>query len=71
MKELKIDLREMNRWFKERFPNKDLITFQELLSDYEELIFDKERLEEEIKKLENKEDFDSSQEYGISDRDFI
>lgn len=47
MKELKIDLREMNRWFKDRFPNKDLITFEELLTDYEELILDVERQEEE------------------------
>jgi hypothetical protein len=47
MKELKIDLREMNRWFKDRFPNKDLITFEELLADYEELILDAERRQEE------------------------
>ena len=47
MKELKIDLREMNRWFKDRFPNKDLITFEELLADYEELILDAERQQEE------------------------
>lgn len=71
MQKLKIDLREMNRWFQERFPKKDLITFDELLSDYEELIFDKERLEKEIEELKNKEDFDESLEYGISDRDFI
>lgn len=51
MKELKIDLREMNRWFRDRFPNKDLITFEELLTDYEELILDTERQkEEEIEK---------------------
>lgn len=47
MKELKIDLREMNRWFRDRFPNKDLITFEEFLADYEELILDAERQEEE------------------------
>lgn len=47
MKELKIDLREMNRWFRDRFPNKDLITFEEFLADYEELILDTERRQEE------------------------
>lgn len=48
MKEIKIDLREMNRWFQERFSNKDLITFEELLSDYENLIFENEHLQEEF-----------------------
>lgn len=49
MKELKVDLREMNRWFRERFPNKDLITLEELLSDYENLILEEEhRKEKEI-----------------------
>ena len=71
MQEIKIDLRELNRYFQERFPKKDLITFEELLNDYEELIFDKERLEEEIEELKNQENFNPDEEYGISDRDFI
>lgn len=76
MKELKIDLREMNRWFRERFPNKDLITFEDFLSDYEELIFDKERLEETIKNLEENIEENYIQipkniQYNISDKDFI
>lgn len=63
MKELKIDLREMNRWFKDRFPNKDLITFEELLTDYEELILDAERRqEEEIERQATIDDYTDS--YG-------
>lgn len=63
MKELKIDLREMNRWFKDRFPNKDLITFEELLTDYEELILDAEtQQEEEIEKQATIDDYIDS--YG-------
>lgn len=63
MKELKIDLREMNRWFKDRFPNKDLITFEEFLADYEELILDAERQEEEqIEKQATIDDY--IDEYG-------
>lgn len=63
MKELKIDLREMNRWFRDRFPNKDLITFEEFLADYEELILDAERQqEEEIEKQATIDDYIDS--YG-------
>lgn len=63
MKELKIDLREMNRWFKDRFPNKDLITFEEFLTDYEELILDAERQkEEEIERQATIDDYTDS--YG-------
>lgn len=63
MKELKIDLREMNRWFKDRFPNKDLITFEEFLADYEELILNAERQEEEqIEKQATIDDY--IDEYG-------
>lgn len=59
MKELKVDLREMNRWFRERFPNKDLITLEELLSDYENLILEDERRKEEESKSEQRDDFDT------------
>ena len=63
MKELKIDLREMNRWFRDRFPNKDLITFEEFLTDYEELILDAEReKEEEIERQATIDDY--IDEYG-------
>ena len=59
MKELKVDLREMNRWFRERFPNKDLITLEELLSDYENLILEEESRKEEESKSEQRDDFDT------------
>ena len=44
---MKIDLREFNRWIAERFKGKDLITFEELISDYEDLILENEHLKEE------------------------
>lgn len=59
MKELKVDLREMNRWFRERFPNKDLITLEELLSDYENLILEEERRKEEELKSEQRDDLET------------
>lgn len=59
MKELKVDLREMNRWFRERFPNKDLITLEELLSDYENLILEEEHRKEEELKSEQRDDLEA------------
>lgn len=51
MEDIRIDIREWNKWYRDRFPNKDLITFDELLSDYEDLIDEVEHLEEEIRDL--------------------
>lgn len=50
--DLKFDIREWNKWFKERFPKKDLITLKELLSDYEDALFEIEDLRSQIKDLE-------------------
>lgn len=49
--DLRIDIREANRWIKERYPNKDIITLDDLFADYESLIEDVEHLEEENKDL--------------------
>lgn len=49
---IKIDLRDANQWIQDRFPNRDLITFEELLGDYESLIAEKEEIEEAKKDLE-------------------
>ncbi|MBQ4031239.1 MAG: hypothetical protein II625_05750 [Bacilli bacterium] len=47
--DIKIDLRSCNRWIKKRFPNKDLITLEEFLGDYEDLIDEVDNLEEELR----------------------
>ena len=49
--DIKIDLRECNKWISDRFPKKDLITIDELLGDYEDLISEVDHLEEEIRDL--------------------
>lgn len=76
MSEIYLDIREWNKWFKDRFPNKDFISLEELLNDYEELIFDKEHLEEELSDLQN--DLESnykpisvSEQVNVYDNDFI
>lgn len=52
---MKIDLREFNKWISERFEGKDLITFEELMADYEELILENEHLKEEQEEQEQDE----------------
>lgn len=49
---IKIDLRDVNQWIQDRFPNRDLITFEELLGDYESLITELEEIEESKRDLE-------------------
>ncbi len=49
---IKIDLRDANQWIQDRFPNRDLITFEELLGDYESLITELGEIEEAKKDLE-------------------
>ena len=73
--EILLDIRNWNRWLKERFPNKDIISLEELISDYEDLISDVERLEEELHDLEqdmedNYKPISKYEQYGISEHDF-
>lgn len=63
--ELLINLKEQNRWISERFPKKDLITIDELMSDYEDLIGEVEHLEEEIKDIKQDRD-DNFERVSIS-----
>ena len=46
-----------------RFKNKDIITLEELISDYEDLIFDVERLEEELEDIRNTTEEDEYNSY--------
>ena len=62
MEEIKIDIREWNRWLKDQFNNKDLITFEELISKFEDIVLENEDLKEQIKDLENKDDYDEHQD---------
>lgn len=50
-KDLIIDLRRYNNWIRKRFPNKDIISLDDLFGDYEELIDEVDHLEEEIRDL--------------------
>lgn len=54
MEEIKIDIREWNRWLKDQFYNKDLITFDELIDKFEDIILENERLQEEAEDKDNR-----------------
>lgn len=49
--DLIIDLRKCNKWIRKRFPNKDIVSLDDLFGDYEELIDEVDHLEEEIRDL--------------------
>ena len=50
-KDLRIDIRESNKWIKDRFKNKDIITLDDLFGDYQDLIDEVDHLEEELRDL--------------------
>ena len=73
--ELFIDLRKQDYTIAERFENKDIITLEELLQDYENVIYENENLQEEIDTLkENVRDYYTEKSpysvYGVSESEF-
>ena len=75
MDELFIDLRKQDETIAERFSDKDIITLEELLSDYEDLIYENAQLQEELDTLkENVRDYYTEKSpysvYGVSENDF-
>lgn len=75
---LKIDLRNMDELIQERFPNKDLVTLEELIGDYTETLWEMQNDKEHIRDIEreldenyvNMPDEDPYEARGISPRDF-
>lgn len=71
-----VDLRNENRWIREIFNNKDLVTIEEMLTKIEDL---NEELEDTQEKFEdfkrdvedNYRRLDVAEQLDISDRDFI
>ena len=61
MNEVFIEVKGMT--LQKRFKNKDIITLEELISDYEDLIFDVERLEEELEDMKNTTEEDEYNSY--------
>lgn len=75
IEDLKIDLRGCNKWISDRFPKQDLITFEDFIGDYQDLISENEQLREQIGDLEkdiedNYEPISPNRMYGINESDF-
>lgn len=52
MEQIMIDIRNEREYLKRQFEGKDYITMEELLETIENIILDNERLEEELKDLQ-------------------
>ena len=57
-----IEVKEFN-FLEKRFKNKDFVSLADLLSDYEDLLFDVDRLEEEIEDMRNTTEEDEYNSY--------
>ena len=71
-----VDLRNENKWIREIFNNKDLVTIEEMLTKIEdlneELEYTQEKFEDFKRNVEdNYKRVELSEQLDISDRDFI
>ena len=76
MKNVLIDIRDENEIIRRTFSNLDMVSVEDMLNEIENLLFEKDRLEEKIKDMEqDKEDnfkrVSISEQVGINDNDFI
>lgn len=56
LENFKLDLRGCNKWFQDRFPNKDMVSIEELIGDYEDLIDEVKYLNQELSDMERDRD---------------
>lgn len=56
MNNVLVDIREYGYWIRDRFKNKDYITLEELINDYEDVLCEIENLQKE--KREEPSEFD-------------
>jgi DNA-binding transcriptional regulator GbsR (MarR family) len=76
MNEVYIKTENLNKWIKQYFENKDIISIDDMLTVIEDLDSEVERLKEKIEDMEqniedNYKPIPYSEQVGISDKDFI
>lgn len=71
-----VDLRNVNKWIRDAFDNKDLVTVEDVLTKIEDLLDELDDIKEQFKDYKN--DVESNYRYvlvpeqlDISDKDFI
>lgn len=53
MENIYIDLRQENKWIRERLNNKDMISISDLMDEFENLLYELEGVQEELKEFKN------------------
>lgn len=71
-----VDLRNENKWIREIFDNKDLVTIEEMLTKIEDLLDELEDVKEEYEDFkrdveDNYKRLEVAEQLDISDRDFL
>lgn len=72
-----IDLRGLSEKAKERFENKDFVNYKEFMNEFEDIVTELERKEEELSELRNDIEYNYKsinvdlEFYGMSQNDFI
>jgi len=71
-----VDLRDENKWIKEIFENKDLVTIEEMLTKIEDLNEELENTQEKFEDFkrdveDNYRRLEVEEQLDISDRDFM
>lgn len=72
-----IDIRELSEKAKERFENKDFVNYKEFMNEFEDILTELERKEEELSELRDDIEYNYKpinndlEFYGMSQNDFI
>ena len=72
-----IDIRKLSEKAKERFENKDFVNYKEFMNEFEDILTELERKEEELSELRNDIEYNYKpinvdlEFYGMSQNDFI
>lgn len=72
-----IDIRELSEKAKERFGNKDFVNYKEFMNEFEDILTELERKEEELSELRDDIEYNYKainndlEFYGMSENDFI
>jgi predicted nuclease with TOPRIM domain len=53
MENIYIDLRQENKWIRERLNNKDMISISDLMDEFENLLYELEEVQEEFKNFKS------------------
>lgn len=76
MENIYVDLRIQNKWIREAFENKDIVSIEDMITKIEDLLDELDSVKEEYKDFKynvecNYKQISNEEQLGISDSDFI